>query len=1128
MTFFRLKSVFGGMLLNLIFVATSVGEITFSEIMFDPLGNENYEEFIEIYNAGPDSVDLTGWRISDQSATDLLLPVTDSGLILTPQSFAIILDPGYFENSTVYNNLIPESVLHLTIDNATFGSGGLSNSTAKTIQLLDSAGTEISAYLYSIGNAHGYSDEKINLTGPNSADNWADSRQLHGTPGFTNSVTPVYFDIGLFPDRIRVEPAVPEAGITLRIQVPVFNLGQVSSENFIVSLFWDENRNGVFETTELAGQQNNVAALASGDSATFTFIREGLPVGTHSLLAKVEATADKNSKNDQAEFQILIAGPPALLVINEIMFRPLAGEPEWFEIFNPGDAAVNLRNWKFSDSRVNSRIFISTSDCWLPSRGFLVVAASEAVLDRFPEIDSLLIVPGSFPALNNDGDAVVLWDDLGRRIDSVHYSSGWGGETAISLERKAVTIGSNAPENWGSAQNELGATPGARNSWLPPAYDLGIKSFRISPVRVLAPAEIALEIQVENTGENPLAFQLILFEDLNENQRADSDEIIGSPLPGTGLAPGASITLSSFLNIDHPGVHFWGALLEVALDSRPANNLIIQKYAAGFPKSCLVIHEFLHKPAKGFAEWIELFNPTDQVISLRDWTLTDAEFQHQVKLAETRLEIQPGQFLILANSAAFKQQFPEVTCPIIVLPDLPVLNNDADEIVVMDCAGWTIDSLAYTSAWVTETGVSLERVFWQRNSTDPPNWKPSQATAGATPGAPNSVEAPDCDLELVSDSFEILALPLQSRASIQVRLKIENPGKTTVSGFNLNFFNNPRGDSLLLQPVAQVAIVSILAFGDSLQIDAMLPPSAPGLRWLIAQIDLPGDSFAGNNLIFKNLAVGFPPGCLVINEIMFSPFPGQTEWIEVYNPGEETVDVAGWHLADGDGQSKVSLQNDCQIPAHGFAIIAGDSAFLADWPELAAPLLVTKTGFPSLNNEADHVWLFDLIGNPIDSVWYQSVWGGAEGISLERINPTVTANEKTNWNSCVFPKGGSPGLQNSIWIASFPTQARLAVSPDPFSPDNDGFDDFAAIGYDLPLATSRINLKIYDVRGRLIRSLLNSDPGSTHGTIFWDGKDDQNQFARMGIYVIYLEALNEQQGRLLTVTKTVVLAHRLD
>lgn len=1128
MIFFRLKSVFGGILLNLIFVATSVGEITFSEIMFDPLGNENYEEFIEIYNSGSDSVDLTGWSLSDASATDLLLPVMNSGLVLPPQSFAIILDPGYFENSTIYDDLIPESVLHLTLDNATFGSGGLSNSTAKTIQLLDSAGTEVSAYLYSIGNAHGYSDEKINLSGPNSAENWADSRQLHGTPGFSNSVTPVSFDLGLFADRILVEPAVLETGKTFRIQVPVFNLGQVPADKFSVFLFWDENRNGVFETTELTGQQNNPAVLATGDSANFSFIREGLPAGTHSLLARVESPTDVNPKNDQAEFQILITGPPPVLVINEIMFRPLTGEPEWFEIFNPGDATINLRNWKFSDSRVSSRMFLSAIDWWLPARGFLVVAASEAVLERFPEIDSLLIVPTAFPALNNDGDAVVLWDDLGRRIDSVHYSSGWGGESGISLERKSVTAGSNLPENWGSALTESGATPGARNSWLPPAYDLGIKSFQFMPERVPAPAEIALEILIENSGENPLVFQLILFEDLNENQQVDLDEIIGSPLPGTELSPGGSITVSSSLNIAHPGVHFFGALLEVAVDSRPANNLIIQKYTAGFPQSCLVIHEFLHKPAKGFAEWIELFNPTDQVISLRDWTLTDAEFQHPAKLAQTGLEIEPGGFLIVANSPVFKQQYPDVTCPIIVLTDFPVLNNDADEIVIMDCAGLTIDSLAYSPSWTTETGVSLERVFWQRRSTLPANWKPSLADRGGTPGAPNSVEAPDYDLALAPGSFEILALPLQSGDSIQVNLKIENPGKTAVSEFNLNFYNNPRGDSLLLRPVAQVTVESNLASGESLQIPLTLPPSAPGLRWLITEIDLPGDNFAENNWIFINLDAGFPPGCLVINEIMYSPFPGQTEWIEVYNPGGESVDLTGWQIADGDGDSKAMLKNNCQIPARDFAIIAGDSTFLTDWPELAAPLLVTRQSFPSFNNETDQIWLFDLVGNPIDSVQYQSVWGGAEGISLERINPEVAADEKTNWNSCVFPKGGSPGLQNSIWIASFPTQASLSVSPDPFSPDNDGFEDYAAISYDLPLATSRINLKIFDVRGRLIRFLLNSNPGSTHGTIFWDGKDDQNQFARMGIYVIYLEALNERQGRLLTVTKTVVLAHRLD
>lgn len=1112
---------------NLLLTTTAMAAITLSEIMFDPLGNENYEEFVEIYNTGPDSVDLTGWQISDQNATDALQAVENSPMTLAPQAFAIILDPGYFENSTVYDALIPPSVLRLTLDNNTFGSGGLSNSTAKTIQLIDASGSVVSSYQYSLGNTHGYSDEKIILSGENTLENWADAQLLHGTPGFANSVTPLNFDLAISASEISLDPPFPTVGESVRIRVPVSNRGQQAAENFTVSVSFDANQNGIFESREIIGQQNSSAALALDHVTAVDFTWSDLPAGTHSLQAVVTFVADENPANNQAVFEIIVAGTPPEIVVNEIMFQPVSGEPEWFEIYNSGTDSVNLRDWQFADSRINSKALLSPDDFWLTPEGFAVVAANNSLAENFPETEHLLITPGSFPGLNNNGDAVVLWDALGRQIDSVFYRPEWGGDTGISLERKSPTASGNLPESWGSSQAEAGATPGTRNSWLPPVYDLAIEWLRVTPARMVAPAEITLEVQIKNTGENPVSgFELFLFEDLNENQQFDASESIQPAFSGGTLAPGAAANFSAPLEIQTSGIHFPGAFLVAETDLRVSNNLLIQSFCAGFPPKSLVINEVMYKAAKGQAEWIEFLNPGSEAVSVRDWSLTDSEFQHQVTLTDSNFQIEPGQFFIIANDAVFLQQFPSISCPVLILSDLPVLNNDADEVVLMDCAEFTVDSLRYNTAWAPETGVSLERVFWRWHSTDYATWKPSEDPVGATPGAPNSVVA--LDFDLVLNTIQVTNALLHPGDSIRVELKIENRGKEMVPAFGVNFYNNLAGDSLIGEPVARFPLESTLVSGDSLRAHFTLPPSLSGSRWLIGEIDLPEDKFPADNFALTQLKIGFAAGSLVINEIMYTPFAGQAEWIEIYNPGQAAVDLSEWLIADSDFDKKLVLPGgNALIPPEGFAVITGDSSFLADWPEVTAPVAFVKS-FPSLNNESDQVWLFDLIGAPMDSVFYHSSWGGETGISLERINPAIAADENSNWNSCVFPKGGSPGARNSIWIDTLPAQAGLSVSPDPFSPDNDGFDDFTAISYELPLETARVNLKIFDVRGRLIRTLLNAEASGARRTILWDGRDDQNQLARMGIYVIYLEALNEMEASLTRITKTVVLANRLD
>lgn len=48
------------------------------------------------------------------------------------------------------------------------------------------------------------------------------------------------------------------------------------------------------------------------------------------------------------------------IVINEIMYAPSTGEPEWVEIFNRTSNVINLKNWKLSDA--STTITISTQD----------------------------------------------------------------------------------------------------------------------------------------------------------------------------------------------------------------------------------------------------------------------------------------------------------------------------------------------------------------------------------------------------------------------------------------------------------------------------------------------------------------------------------------------------------------------------------------------------------------------------------------------------------------------------------------------------------------------------------------------------------------------------------------------
>jgi hypothetical protein len=87
--------------------------------------------------------------------------------------------------------------------------------------------------------------------------------------------------------------------------------------------------------------------------------------------------------------------------------------------------------------------------------------------------------------------------------------------------------------------------------------------------------------------------------------------------------------------------------------------------------------------------------------------------------------------------------------------------------------------------------------------------------------------------------------------------------------------------------------------------------------------------------------------------------------------------------------------------------------------------------------------------------------------------------------------------------------------PNPFNPST-------TIAFDIPAISGEkqfVNLTVYDIRGRCVRTLINSDlePGSHK--IRWNGRDDRGQSVASGIYLYTLKAGEEIFTRKMIVLK---------
>ncbi len=196
----------------------NAGQVMVTEIMFHPglgePGGEGYiaedtrQEYIELYNSGPDAVDLQGWRLS--KAVDYAFPA----VVIPPQGYLVVAaDADLARFKAAYQVNYP------AITNAAIvggWSGRLRNS-GDSIELKDSLGAKIDSVSYATegdwamrregegypgqptwwrgwgwqneADAGGKSLELINAAVPNKhAQNWAASRVDGGTPGGPNSV----------------------------------------------------------------------------------------------------------------------------------------------------------------------------------------------------------------------------------------------------------------------------------------------------------------------------------------------------------------------------------------------------------------------------------------------------------------------------------------------------------------------------------------------------------------------------------------------------------------------------------------------------------------------------------------------------------------------------------------------------------------------------------------------------------------------------------------------------------------------------------------------------------------------------------------------------------------------------
>ena len=283
----------------------------------------------------------------------------------------------------------------------------------------------------------------------------------------------------------------------------------------------------------------------------------------------------------------------------------------------------------------------------------------------------------------------------------------------------------------------------------------------------------------------------------------------------------------------------------------------------------------------------------------------------------------------------------------------------------------------------------------------------------------------------------------------------------------------------------------------------------------------------------------YPPeqNDILINEVLFNPFVGGSDFVEIYNNSSKIINLEGWNLANLERDSIDNYQlisDTVRLMFPGEFVLLSKDVYNVSMEYLNSEetAFLKMDGFPSYNNDKGDVYLLAPSNQIIDYFHYDekmhfSLINNPEGVSLERIHYDRPTNEVTNWHSAAEAVGyATPGFENSQFQKQNEGNEEIAVNPLTFSPDNDGVDDVVNISYRFPNAGFMGNVVVYDAKGRMVKKLIQNQLLSVKGSFSWDGVNDNDEKAGVGLYVVYMEVF-DLEGNVESFKRTVVLASHL-
>lgn len=291
----------------------------------------------------------------------------------------------------------------------------------------------------------------------------------------------------------------------------------------------------------------------------------------------------------------------------------------------------------------------------------------------------------------------------------------------------------------------------------------------------------------------------------------------------------------------------------------------------------------------------------------------------------------------------------------------------------------------------------------------------------------------------------------------------------------------------------------------------------------------------------RSFSYAFPPeaGTILINEVLFNPFSGGVDFVELVNVSGQTIPVYRLKLATRN--DTLALKQIYPVSAEKKYLKPGAFLVCTKDPAIVALQYITNNSesfcamksFPTFSDDAGTVVLLNDSLEILDEFSYSAKMHSPflseeEGVSLERISLEKPTADRSNWASTAASVGfATPGLPNSQVESETEIQDEITPDPKVFSPNGDGYNDELNIQFKFSKPGYIANVRIFDVAGRQVKFLVKNQSLAQDGSWLWDGKTESGQKLVIGVYIVLVEVF-DKEGQVKKIKKICTITDRLE